>query len=379
VRKAVFVSPMPLTDRMARDWCYTYLREHGVPAEYWDVSAIWPVGQGPSKPGQDGLMFFSAFSDLEARTSLPEYADAVFILLMSHDGKHHDLFRMMTRLRRTTCVFEWGHLPVRTFGRRLKIIEILRHPISAPRAVWNKLRTVFSRRMGIVKPYDLVFAAGRSAAAVHPNAKKTIAINLCDYDLYQEVARDAKRVLPERYCVFLDNAQAHNPDIGVEGMPYLDKARYYASLNGFFKLVEERFGLPVVIAAHPKSDYPPELFEGRRILKSLTPELVKDADLVLCHHSTAIGYAVLARKPLLFFFTGEMGTLYAETRIRPMRGFAGCLGAPVLDADALRSSEEIPAAAVDEKLYADYKYDFLTSPATEKTFTRDIVLRELGG
>lgn len=379
MRRAVYVSPIPLTERFARDWCYGYLREHGVPAEFWDVSAIWPVGQGSSRPGQEGLTLVPDFERLAEMTARPEYADAVFIVLVSHDGKHHDLFRLLTRLRRTTCVFEWGHLPVRSYGRRLKILELLRNPVHAPVAVWNKLKTVGSRRLGLVKPYDLVFAAGRSAAAVYPNAKKTVPINLCDYDLYQEIMKDPKRVLAEPYCVFLDNAQAHNPDIGVEGMPYLDKAAYFASLNRFFKLTEERFGLPVVIAAHPKSDYPPSLFEGRRILKGLTPQLVKDADLVLCHHSTAIGYAVLARKPLLFFFTGEMGTLYAETRIRPMRGFAACLGAPVLDADALRSAAEIPAAAVDEARYTDYQYDFLTNRGTEHERTCDIVLRELGG
>lgn len=379
MRRAVFVSPVPLTERMARDWCFAYLRENGVAAEFWDVSAIWPVGQGASRPGQEGLTLVGTFAELEALVARPAYADAVFITLMSHDGRHHDLYRMLTRLRRTTCVFEWGHLPVRSYGRRLTILDLLRRPARAPRAVWNKLKTVGSRRLGLVKPYDLVFAAGRSAAAVHPNAKRTVRINLCDYDLFQEIAKNAKRAVDGRYCVFLDNAQAHNPDIGVEGMPYIDKARYFASLNRFFKLTEERFGLPVVIAAHPKSDYPPDLFEGRRILKDLTPQLVRDADLVLCHHSTAIGYAVLARKPLLFFYTGEMGTLYAETRIRPMRGFAGYLGAPVLDADALRSAAEIPDAVVDERRYEDYRYDFLTNRGTEHERTRDIVLRELGG
>jgi hypothetical protein len=188
-----------------------------------------------------------------------------------------------------------------------------------------------------------------------------------------------ERAVPERYALFLDNNQAHNPDIAYLDEEYLDGPRYFAALNRFFGLVEKRFGLRVAIAAHPKAKYAPDLFEGRSIVQFRTPEMIRDAEFVMCHHSTTIGLAAMTRKPLMFLYTRQMMEIYADSRIAPMKGFADYLRAPMLEVDAVTSPDQLELKPIDEDAYARYKYDFLTNPETENQFTRDILLREFGG
>ena len=89
--------------------------------------------------------------------------------------------------------------------------------------------------------------------------------------------------------------------------------------------------------------------------------------------------AVIARKPLLFLYTRQMAELYRDTHVIPMEDFAGYLGAPLIDVDSVRRAAQIALHPVDPIRYNDYKYDFLTHPATENQFNRDILLREFAG
>lgn len=375
LKKIIYVSHLPLTDRVSRDWCFGHLLDSGVPAEFWDVCAVWPVGLPPTPSGRAGLVLIPTLKELTERLARPENAGACFVLNLDHDARCR--FQRLTRGRRLTAMFSWGQLPIPPRSLGEKVAALLRSPRRAPAAVWDKAAKALMKRTGAIRPVDIVFAGGKAAAEAHPDARRIVPINQCDYDLYREAVRDPGRPVAGRFAVFMDNNQARNPDVDVVGLPRLDAARYLSSLNRFFGLVEKRFGIPLVVAAHPSSDYAPGAFEGRRILKGRTAALVRDAEFAIGHHSSSISYAVLGLKPLLFIYTGEMAALYRHAQLRYIRAIAGYLGAPVLNADEVRSAEEIRLAPVDEARYRDYKYRFLTTPESENAFNRDIVLREL--
>ena len=99
----------------------------------------------------------------------------------------------------------------------------------------------------------------------------------------------------------------------VVGLRPIDPERYFSSLNVYFARLEAVLGIRVVIAAHPKANYQATRFDGRTIIAGRTPELVRDADLVISHHSTSISYAVLAEKPIVFVYTSDMKVAYDQT------------------------------------------------------------------
>jgi hypothetical protein len=104
---------------------------------------------------------------------------------------------------------------------------------------------------------------------------------------------------------------------------------------------------------------------------------VRDAEFVLSHTSTAISFAVLNSKPLLFIYTEGMAVAYARSYLRQMHCFADCLGAPIYNVDAISDAREVCVEQVDRTLYERYKYNFLTSHESEKTSTQDIFWRAI--
>jgi len=254
---------------------------------------------------------------------------------------------------------------------------MMQHPRRFAASFVNRLRGAYAKRLKLVKPFDVVFAAGAVSSAMHPHAGRQIAVNLCDYDNYL-LAQEKQNILPDtRFAVFLDINLAFQSDIKVIGWDYVDAPRYGNSLNRFFRMVEESFGVEVVIAAHPKANYDPDYFEGRKIMKGVTPELVRDSEFVISHHSTSISYAVLNRKPLLFIYTDDMKKVYAETIVAYIHDFAEYLGQPVYNSDTVTSARQIAITDPDPERYDLYKYNYLTSRECEGRLNRDIVLAEL--
>ena len=80
----------------------------------------------------------------------------------------------------------------------------------------------------------------------------------------------------------------------------------------------------------PARHYDSATFGGRPIYRLATAELVRYAEFVLAHTSTAISYAVLYSKPLVFIYTAGMAAAYEHWFIREMRCFADYLGRHLL-------------------------------------------------
>ena len=143
-------------------------------------------------------------------------------------------------------------------------------------------------------------------------------------------------------------------------------------------MLERKHGLRVVIAAHPKAKYSASTFEGREAHRLITAELVKDAEYVICHLSTAVSYAVLNMKPLVFIYTDDMARTYRTNLMRSIRRCAAYLGAPVYNIDSVRHGQDIVVQGPEIARYARYKYDFLTTPQSESSANGAILWRELG-
>ena len=88
----------------------------------------------------------------------------------------------------------------------------------------------------------------------------------------------------------------------------LSVKRWFESLADFFNKIEFVYGKKVVIAGHPKTkhDMNPSYFGGRRVVYNKTPELIRDSLFVVTRHSTAISFAVMFKKPLVFIYSDEL-------------------------------------------------------------------------
>ena len=75
---------------------------------------------------------------------------------------------------------------------------------------------------------------------------------------------------------------------------------WYNSLNNFFKNFISCTNLDLKIAAHPRPKYKKNSIKFGKIYFNKTIELISKCKIVLLHHSTALHFAILFQKPLMF-------------------------------------------------------------------------------
>jgi hypothetical protein len=349
-----------------------------VPVEYWDVVSLLREEhseQGARNPNY--LRVLRSYDELETRLREAENRDVLYVMLISYIGQFTRIFRVFSKYDCRMLFIAWGALPTAPTLAWRRIVSVLANPWWYAREIFYIGKAGLLRKLKLVKPYEIVFAAGEALTARDHYAAKVVPINLCDYDNYIKVRGKRSRLVEGRYAVFLDINLPYHSDLVLCGQPLIDPVAYYRSLNRFFSLLEQEHRVTVVIAAHPKADYDPATFDGRQIHRLVTAELVKDADLVVCHTSTALSYAVLNAKPVIFVYTDAMADAYRHGLLRHMRCHADYLGCPIVNSDQITRGARIAPANVDLQRYERYKYSFLTTPESEQTSTQDVFLREI--
>ncbi len=122
-----------------------------------------------------------------------------------------------------------------------------------------------------------------------------------DYDLYLKY-KDKKDEENKLNAVFLDvNFGFHNDYIKIK--EFSDPKKWYKSLENFFNFLKEKYSINTTICAHPRSNGEiNNLIPNYKIIKNKTAQLVKNSSLVICQTSTAINFAVLFKKPMIFLY-----------------------------------------------------------------------------
>ncbi|MBI2889493.1 MAG: hypothetical protein HYY13_01795 [Nitrospirae bacterium] len=211
-----------------------------------------------------------------------------------------------------------------------------------------------------LRPADYVVYAGwKSIEQEFPVGPTTRAIwaHSQDYEAFRSCLQDPAGSLTE--AVFLDEFLPSHPDLTALGLRLdIRPQEYYAALRSFLDMVESRLGLRVVVAADPKGEYRAreDWFGGREVVFNATPRLVRQARLVLAHRSTAIGCAVMARKPVLLFTTRY---LHRTHHRRYLDGFARALGKRLWYMEDPQSIEWDDVFNVDQEAYARFMRDYV--------------------
>ena len=91
-------------------------------------------------------------------------------------------------------------------------------------------------------------------------------------------------------------------------LPNFTSENWYQLLTIFFKNLEKKINNKVIIAPHPKTKHKnkPKYFDYRSVSKKKIYELIDNAQLVVTRMSTAISYAIVCKKPILFIYSNEL-------------------------------------------------------------------------
>ncbi|MFZ9291589.1 MAG: hypothetical protein ACO26C_03480 [Ilumatobacteraceae bacterium] len=152
---------------------------------------------------------------------------------------------------------------------------------------------------------------------------------------------------------------------------------WYPALGRFFARVERLTGTQLTVAVHPKHDARDHrpFFGERAAVVGRTPELIRRADVVIATNSTAIGMAVMHRKPLLLVTSRAAEGV--DRKREQIALNARETGARVFNIDEEYTDDEIRAAlVVDEAKYARYTRKYLTTRTDDKR-NYEILLEEV--
>jgi hypothetical protein len=176
-----------------------------------------------------------------------------------------------------------------------------------------------------------------------------------EFSLEKSLESDDRETGP---IIFIDQCGPFDMDQHYFKIPiFLTAEEYYPALNRFFDLAERRLNRQVIIAAHPRSnDKNNQEFFGERIcMRGRTIDLVRKASLVLTHGSTAINYAVLYKKPVMFITT----TQWEQTYPGHTCGYARALGKKVYNLNIHNTFPFDTEMTVDSQIYDTYRSQYI--------------------
>jgi hypothetical protein len=364
---------MRLSERVEKDWFIADLIAKGVEVEYWDVTALFFSDLEENFVYETGyLRKINSYKMLVNCLKNQENNNTNFVIVVTQEARFYKFFRLLQKYNCKLHFIHWGVIPPSTDSKKSRFITALVNPLSLTKSIYYKVKSVIYTKLKIIKPFDVVFAAGGIALSMHKDVGEVLPINLIDYEKYISAKNNECKLVDGRYAVFLDINLAYQSDLIVLGVPRVDPEKYFASLNNYFDQIEQKYNIKVVIASHPTAKYGSDRFNGRLIFEDLTPALVKDATFVISHHSTSISYAILNEKPIVFVYTDDMLLLYKQSTVRHITNLANFLDATLINVDGITAEDGLSIKNCNLTLYKEYKYNYLTTYGSEHRKTSEI-------
>jgi len=144
----------------------------------------------------------------------------------------------------------------------------------------------------------------------------------------------------------------------------ISKEKYLYELNSYFDSIEQSFGFIVVIAAHPKAslDSYKEDFNDRPIFFNQTCQLIKDSEFMMTHHSSAISFAVVYGKSIIFLVSDE---IIRSEIFNELKFLSKSVMQPIVNVSSPYAMLKIPK--IDNIVYSKYMDRYINNNNKKKS------------
>lgn len=344
--KIIYLRYLPLTQKIENDFYLLNLYKAGYEIEYWDLTKIYfnrNLDVELYTP-QTGIKVLSVETYKELEACLRTNGRALFIILMSFEWRLRRLFLLLNTYDCTTLSF--GESPIPFYLAHRNIANILR--VINMKKIVNKMRNIYMQylvRSGRIKFYNYSLVAGQNGWRGVGNVTyscfsntKIYSFNSTDYNKY--LNDNSHTVIKEnQYIVFIDEYYPFHPDAVLFNLKTIDPIVYFRQLNHAFDIIEQKYNMPVIIAAHPKAlkykDF--NYFNNRKIEFGKTCALIKNSCFVIAHDSTAVDFAIMCKKPLLFLTSDEI-KLTMVSNYNAIKLCATLFNSPLLSMNKIEST-----------------------------------------
>lgn len=383
--KVIFLRYLPLTKKIEEDFYLLTLYNSGYEVEYWDITKLFfknVIDVEIYLPSFE-VKVISIYKELERL--IESNREALFILLMSFEGRLFKLIWLLNKYSCKTMSFSLCSIPFHNAITNKNAFQQLRKVTLGK--VYNKIKGNLMQyliRYGYMRYYDYVLISGKYGEKYIEQQlgsklsllnTKLLSFNTTDYNIFLN-NQQQKALMDVPYIVFIDEYYPFHPDVALWNMVNISPDVYYKQLNHAFDIIEKKYLIPIVIAAHPKALKYKEhnYFEGRNVFFAETLRLIKDCRFAITHDSTAIDFAIFCMKPVLLLTSEEIKRTLPRSHdiIDYLSSF---FKFPLLNMSGLTVSDvpKMELSAIQIDLYSDFVNEYHIADSEEKTNEKLIV------
>lgn len=367
--KFVFLDQEPLTPRRRKVFELDALLEKENEIEFWDLSA-YCFDNIIIKDTiiADFVIHINTIYAYKKEVEKQDLKNTLFIFEGYLATLKPELNNILKRLQATTIRFEintTSKLPKRTVVDKVK--RLTQYHLFE---IFKQMIKVGERRMRTLcdKSYSAIISTGSIIPA-------DIYVNHSDYILFLESQTNSP-LINEPYIVFLDQFYPYHPDFKSKGLNIEHNAKsFFYDLNRYFDKIEEQYEMEIVIAAHPKANYDPAIFNNRRVFYGESVALVKDAQAVIAISSASIDFVVMNSKPLALVITNDILNCpqIKNELVDYQRSLANILNINILNISNINDTDDLSIRTFSSEARQDYLYLYMTSPGIENKLNAELL------
>jgi hypothetical protein len=359
----IFIQHEPLTPNIERRYCISDMLLAGFDVMYWDISQIlYPGLKCADELTRNYCVKLLSYEDLKYQCTKVGKGD-IIIPEFFFGAENKKVWKIVCSTNALLIKLErYGNTNLAM--SESVVSKLLRHLSikSVIRFIKHRKFLSYAHKNNI-RQYDKLFTS--------QNVKCDLRINHPDYDDYL-LHKDEIPLLDYKYICFIDVGFGIHPDELFYDKICNDNVLWQSKLNNFFDYIEKKYGMPVVIAVHPKINYPSTAFGGREKVKYKTLNLVLNSELVLQDMSNSISFSIIANKKIGLIVTNEFFDVYSSY----LKMLSGAVQVQLFNIDKDEWDSFSPVA-FDDNIRKEYIHNYLCNDVSGKKTTAEMVVEYL--
>lgn len=369
MKKLVIITHEPLTRNLKRIFYIEEYRAAGFNVSIWDISAIANKGLKLNDQVEDeAIIIVDNLNQMDSLLNSNDNKNTIYIPQVPYSWKNREIIKLLSDHQAYCIQIEYyanAYTKTTLKEKLLKLLQFERYAELAKIKIEQKAYKIFCSKHNINIPQQNFTSLALDKTA-------TSYINHPDYESYLDILQKQQNTERKPFIVFIDNYFPLHPDLLFHhGLKLGGADKYQQSLRNLFDYLENKYKMPVIIAAHPKAEYSPETFGNREIKKYMTADLVLNSSYVVQHTSNSISYAILANQPLALITTN--GYNKVKHLVKDLRKLARITDLKIFNTDKDKY-QNFEFRQIQDKVRQDYIETYLHREELDNSRNADILI-----
>jgi hypothetical protein len=386
MKRIIYLTDQPFDDRNYQRFGIQAWIDRNWSVEVWDLTPwaqprFWRSFIELNQKIRTFAGYFPIASGSQLARRLAQSRQVRFFIDLTGENYHSmRAKRALLRLGATRVTSATGSIPIPDRKSDRGIIGRLSRICSkGPRSTLKLLSDAFFSRVVAARlAPGLTVVAGENSLNKATSRHSIIRAHNFDYDVYLALMSTGAAPAGE-YAVFIDQDYCFHPEFIDPGTAVVTPDKYFATMRNGLMEISKALKMEMRIAAHPRAAYRDrgiDCFGDLPIEYGRTAELIQGCRVVICHDSTAIQFAVLFAKPMIFVTTDELNLAYEGSSIAKVASEFGKL--PVnLDRQDPQAVNWTREMSVDPARYASYRSRYIKTDGSPEMPLWDIVINHI--